>query len=636
MNITQDQFIHDYNNRHREQFNPLFFERSNQEIMDDVKKVIKSCEKDRYFTLEVLETNEIYNYEAIYNMLRTYEAGRRKKNSKIPNKYDYIDIKDSDIMLLEVKYFIRHNGTEKSETPDGTNDVKDPQQTIQVLIALPRFMHKYYFRLNGNYYTSTFQIVDGSTYNNAATNNGPVRKAECNTFKTLFAPVRIYKHYRDMTDYSTKSKIKNIIYGSNIFNTYVDCMYYILANYGIYGTMDFLDIHCVYVCAEPINNPDWFSFQKHNVFICYPKFCAQDPMIQSFAATLWDAVTKDTVANDLFNPRFWVRNLGTAYKSANSMDKGLFVLDSIDGIYDIITREELHLPEDIKQNIYQILRWLMREFEYINQKNNVDVTLKRIRIAEYIAAVYAAKLSTGIRRACDLGKRVTLWTVIKAIKTDPMYVINKLMGTKMSNLVSYRDMVNDNDATVALKYTYKGISGLGEDGTSIQRQYRYVDPSHAGIIDLDASSASDPGMSGMICPMANIYNNSFTQYQEPNYWESQYKPIQTEWDKKCELKEAITVPEELKSNTDYLNNRDNIIKENLDIDNIVCPIYNIHDESIDYSSKKDSINNIQEPSEDEQSLFDIKDHPDDEDNNNVIEINNDEYESEDDFYGRND
>ena len=623
MKLTQDQFIHDYNDQNREKFNPLFFKRDNKDIMEDVKKVILSCEKDRYFTLKVLEMNEIYDYETIYNMLRVYEAGRRKKNSKIDNKYNYIDIKDSDIMLLEVKYLIRHNGFEKCVTPDGTIDLKDPQQIVQVLIALPRFVRKYYFRLNGNYYTTTFQIVDGSTYNNSNTNTGPNRKAECNTFKTLFAPVRIFKHYREMVDYNTKCKIKNVLYGSNIFNTYIDCMYYILANYGLYGTMDFLDIKCVYVTTEPVDNPDWFSFQKHNVFICYPKYCGQDPMVQSFAATLWDAVNKDCVANDLFNPRFWIRNLGTAYKSANSMDKGLFVLDSIDGIYDIITQRELHLDPEYKQDIYQILRWLMREFEHINEKNNVDVTIKRIRISEYIAAIYAAKLSTGIRRVLSAGKRVTLWGVIKAIKSDPMYVINKLMGTKMSNLVSYRDMVNDNDATVALKWTVKGISGLGEDGTSIQKQYRYVDASHAGILDLDSSSASDPGVSGMICPMAQVYDgNSFTQYQEPNYWERDYKKFQTEWNQKCNIQPAIDAPENIITDNNYRKVRDQIINDTLDIDNIVCPIYNIHDESVDYTTTAQELINQQNANITLDSVFNIKE--DDSDSHTGIEINRDD------------
>ena len=198
--ITQSEFIREFNDSHREKFNSAFFDRDNAEIMDCVKKVILSCEKDKYFTLKVIDMQEIYDYEQIYNILREYQESRRKKNSKDGNFYDYIDIKDSDIMLLVVKYFVRHNGTEKQEVdnPDPevsgkiTIDVKDPYTVLTVLIALPRFVNKYYFRLNGNYYTSTFQIVDGSTYNNTSTNNGPNKKADCITFKTLFMPLMFF------------------------------------------------------------------------------------------------------------------------------------------------------------------------------------------------------------------------------------------------------------------------------------------------------------------------------------------------------------------------------------------------------------------------------------------------------------
>ena len=613
--MTQAQFIRLYNETHREQFNPVYFERNNQEIMDCVKKVILSCERERYFTLKVLSMREIYNYEEIYNMLHAYTSTRARKNSKAENPYDYIEIKDSDIMLLEVRYFIRHNGTEKQEVPkdDGTSgkksiDVKDPYTELQVLIALPRFVNSYYFRLNGNYYTSTFQIVDGSTYNNANT-NGSNKKADCNTFKTLFSPVRIYKRYKDLIDVNTRTIIKCITYGSNIFNSYVDCMYYIFANYGFYGACDFLDIHCVFVDDKPVSDTDWFCFERHCIYISVPKSCFQDPMVQSFIVTIYNAIGKDCRLNDLFNIRFWVRNLGSAYKGSNPLDKGLFVLDSVDGIYDIITREEVHLPDDYKANIYQILRWLMREFNYIKNKDNVDVTLKRIRIAEYIAAVYANKISKGIHRISDSGKRITLYGVVRAIRTDPMYVINQIIN--MSNLVSYVDMVNDLDSITAIKYTYKGISGLGEDGTSIQRNYRYVDPSHAGILDLDASSASDPGMSGIICPMAPMYNNSFTQYEEPNFWEEKYKPYQTEWKNKicAEPKVPFTIdPKFVPEEPEYTKLRQQVIDESLEIDKIHCPIYNIYDRSIDYSGRAERLRQQQEQEGQKQkqsSLFNL-------------------------------
>ena len=129
---------------------------------------------------------------------------------------------------------------------------------------------------------------------------------------------------------------------------------------------------------------------------------------------------------------------------------------------------------------------------------------------------------------------------------------------------------------------------MGEDGSSIARNYRYVDPTHAGILDLDASGASDPGMSGIICPMAPMRNNSFTDYKEPNYWEEKYKHLQENWVNRKEVKSPfeITDPEKFAEvmKQDYESLRKEVVAESLNIDRIICPFYNIHDPSIDYSS----------------------------------------------------
>ena len=45
-----------------------------------------------------------------------------------------------------------------------------------------------------------------------------------------------------------------------------------------------------------------------------------------------------------------------------------------------------------------------------------------------------------------------------------------------------------------------------------------VYPSHLGIVDIDSSSNSDPGMSGGVCPYVYLNNGSFTDYEEPNTW----------------------------------------------------------------------------------------------------------------------
>jgi hypothetical protein len=626
--ITQAQFMRMYNETHREKFNPLFFQRSNQEIMDCMKKVILSCERDKYFTLKVLDMREIYDYEEIYNILKNHDEKRRKKNSKADNPYDYIDVKDSDIMLLEVKYFIRHNGTELQKD-DAGNDivVNNPCEILTVLIALPRFSKKYYFRLNGNYYSDIFQIVDGSTYNNANNGGGgKTKKVPCNTFKTMFTPIRIFRMYKDMMDVMSKSPIRNTVYTSIIFSNHVNTMFYIFANFGFYGAEDFLDIHCIQVNSEPIMDTKWYNFEKNGIYISYPKECGQDPMVQSFAVTIYEAIQKDTKLDDIFDIRFWILNLGRSFANA-SIDKGLFILDSIDGTYDIITKEELHLPEEYKQNIYEVLRWLMREFGYLRKKNNVDVSLKRLRIGEPIAAIYAAKLSSAIYSLSDSGKKVTLQAVKRRIYTNPMYVLNNLVN--QSNLVAYRDLVNDDDATLALKYTYKGISGLGENGASIQQSYRYVDPSHAGIVDLDSSTTSDPGMSGTICPMAKVYNrNSFSEYQEPNFWEEKYKKYQTDFFKKNYPNETKPVTFEKEPEKDYYSLRQKVIQESLDIDRVTCPIYNTEDSTIDYSNIGKQLQKEKESESHIQSLFTIKkDYP--KEHKDIVDDIDIDYDNED-------
>jgi hypothetical protein len=173
----------------------------------------------------------------------------------------------------------------------------------------------------------------------------------------------------------------------------------------------------------------------------------------------------------------------------------------------------------------------------------------------------------------------------------------------MSNLISYRDLVNDNDATAALKYTYKGISGLGEDGSSIQPMYRYIDPSHVGILDLDSSSVSDPGMSGMICPMTDIYGTSFSEYQEPNTWREQYKGLQEEW-KKDAIK-PISFDKEPDA-PNYYDIRQKIVEEDLELTKIIAPIYNENPEIV-YTAYAETLQKEEEKNkENNLSLFVLK------------------------------
>ena len=610
--LDQAQFMRQFNETHREDFNPQLFQRDNDEIIQAIRDVVESCQRDKYYTLKLLSFTPIYDYEEIYNTLRNHEEKRRKKNDKSDNIYDFINIRDTDMCLIKIEWLVRHNGVERIEENGKTREVVNPEQVLEVLIAVPRFTRKYYFRLSGNYYSTIFQIVDGSTYNNSTASQS---KVDTVTMKTMFMPIRIFRSFNEnMVDMNTNLPVKTIEYQSIIFNNVVNVIYYILAAYGLYGTFQFLEIRSVWLSNKPVLRDDVYCFEKNGVYIVCDKYCFDnDAVVQSLCGTLYDGIMKIEDINELFDQRYWLKNLGMAFKNA-SVSKGLFVLDSIDGIYDNITLNDLHLPMRDKENIYCVLRWLIREFSNLRSKENVDVRTKRIRIADYIAAVYATKLNKGIHRISDMGNRVTLKKVIQAVYTAPMFLISGISGATMSNLVSYRDLVNDLDSMTALSYTYKGISGLGEDGSSIQPVYRYVDPSHIGILDMDASSASDPGMSGMICPMAKLYGNdsSFSDYQEPNEWRNNYFPIEAKY--KEGTRKPLTFDKEPEG-YDYLGMREKIVQEELYINRIRCPITNINDPTQLYTCSQAKINEM--PQEEIKSIFSL--------NNDQLNI----YEGED-------
>ena len=101
-------------------------------------------------------------------------------------------------------------------------------------------------------------------------------------------------------------------------------------------------------------------------------------------------------------------------------------------------------------------------------------------------------------------------------------------------------MVNDLDSLLAVKYTYKGISGMGNSNSqSIATIYRHAHPSDLGIKDVDSSPKSDPGISGVLVPTLVLYDSYFSEYKEPNYWEENFKQTMREYKELVNKKEVL-------------------------------------------------------------------------------------------------
>lgn len=537
--MNQRQFIHKYAEDHRPKFNKKIFLRSDEEIVKHLMNIIKSCEREmrvgNYFTIRVEDFTIIEDYKEVNDILQKYQEYNINRSSKLKgvtdNRYDFIDLKESDLKLLIVTYFI---------------EAQDGKEKLEVIIAYPRVVDKFYFRINGNIRSAMYQIVDASTYNNGTSNS----KKPMDVFKTIFQPIRVF---RNLTTQNTVDgeEVPLVTYDADIFKKSVEMSKYIFAKMGLIRGLQFLGLDGIIKIYDqlPDSDPNNYVFlpkKSSNIYISVPKFMLQNSLVvQHVVNTLCTEFTrKFAVIPFIFYREYWIDALGRHFNLATPQDKGNSVLSSLEFIYDLTTKEQLKLPECDKTDIYSIFRWILYEFPALSRKNNLDTSIKRMRCGEYIAALYAPKLSKGIYRLSDMGDKVDLRAIKRALNIDPMHLINEV--TK-SSLINFRDMMTDNDSYLALKYTYKGVSGIGESGSSsIPDIYKYIHVTNLGIVDLDSSSPSDPGVSGCLVPLVKLYDNDyFTDFQEPSTWRADLSRLREEYMKKVGLKEVMVFKEQI-------------------------------------------------------------------------------------------
>ena len=531
----------------RPKFNEVFFTRDEDEIITELMNVIYSCEREnQYFTIKVDSYRVVDDYDEINYILYNYYEDLTKnkaKSKKRDNQYGYINLNDSAIRLLIVRYYLKD---------------RNDEDYLDVIIAVPRVVDKYYFKINGIMRSTLFQIVDGSTYNNGTSN----AKVPSITLRIIFMAVRVTRYFNSLLT-TDGDDLKLTLYYSRIFNKGVPAAKYIFAKFGFYGALRFMGLEgAIYLTETDPNNLEMYTFKIHDgAYLSTPKYLLdRNQMLQSVVVTLCGAIVPGVAFQEYFTENYWVRSLGADFSGGgnerlaavydeddnvtpDTLEKGYSILDSFESIYDISTRESIRLPLEDKETTYHVIRWIMREFNALRIKDNLDLGCKRIRFAEYIASLYAFKIARGIYRVSDMNKKASIVSLKKAIRTDPNYLLVAITKSKM---VTYRNMVSDLDAMQALKYTYKGVSGLGEGSNqSIPMIYRSIHPSHIGKVDLDSSSDGNPGITGTLCPYAPIYDGFFCDYEEPNSWETEFLATMDEYKKATNLKEALIFEEKI-------------------------------------------------------------------------------------------
>ena len=535
--FNQAQALFNFTRECRPRFNYELLNRNDFDIVQDLVNVIKSCEMERFYTIKVNKWYTIENPIECEKILKQFEAEKRErtKAKNEENPYDYLQMKDTVFRILVIEYYVACKGEEL---------------VFPVYIQVPRYVDKYYFKIQGIKYIPMYQIVDSSTYNNATS----ASKKKNVTLRTVFHPLRIYRNEYTNMETVDGTMLKSVHYVARVFEKSVAAFKYTLSKYGLRGTLSMLGIDTIiFLDHEPQGLNNHYIIHKHGTYICVPKYLYDnDHTIQSLVYTIYRTIQKNTRTQELFDTRFWVASLGSEF-SKSSLEKGEKIQESIEGIYDLDTKDNLRLADDKKADIYNIITWMITNFNPLMLKDNLDVSIKQVIVSKYIAALYAPKIANAIRRLSKMGKKISVKYMKTTLTTQPDYLLRCI--TK-STLINYSSSVNDLDAMYALKYSSKPSSTGNGKTPNVLEEQRRVHPSHIGILDMDSSGNSDPGMSGIICPLSSYNNGFFSDFQEPDTWDDQINKLMADYKAVVGMREVVVLHDKLLGggiDTEYLS-----------------------------------------------------------------------------------
>lgn len=533
--MTQDEFIANYSEENGIKFNNKLFNRDEDEIIYYLKKIILACERSRVFLIKVIGFRVIEDIEEMKKAYIEYEREKfeqKNRGSKVKkifdaSKFNFVDLRESIVKLLIVRYYV---------------SINNESEYFTVLIKIPRIIDKYYFKIYGKIYCAINQIIDASTYNNSNRNpNAKTKKKQNISFRTIFMKTQMYRGYHKMST-TKKEHMRLTYFTSNIFTKSVLTFKYIFAKFGFFEGLDFMNMReCIRITRTDPNDPDMYTFCRSNrhIYISTPKVLFNNqPAVQSMIYTVYKTLVHDEEIDQYHLRKFWLISLGTDFGNP-SLEKGEGILDSFENIYEDIIRDGLHLPPEKKRDMYDIVKWMMGNYSELRQKDNHDISTKRVRWALYLACHYSASIAEGLYRIADTNSKSadsSIDAIRKAIMTQPDILLKEL--SRGNKLVISKNTVNSDDAFLALKFSFKGLGGIGDSNkAAVSDRFRDVHPSHLGRLDVTYSSNNDPGMSGLISPTADIYDDSFSEYEEPNSWDEKFNQLVETYRKSKSLKE---------------------------------------------------------------------------------------------------
>lgn len=386
------------------------------------------------------------------------------------------------------------------------------------------------YLINGKKMTAIWQLIDASTYNQRGKT----------TLKSKM-PIIIYKNkHRIVADvdgndfimpsysYALNSKSKRP--GSKVKTKFINPLLLYCTKLGMLDTIDFFgmkDIVSIVSDYKESDKENYYIFPMDELFIkvdsyLYDKY----EMVRAFTCMCFNLRSRDFPINKsiLNNKEYWICRIGYIGSAKNKnilsfREKGMTTLYMIERLLDRVTTNNLRLPDIYKHNIYYVIYWLITNYDEIKKKSNIDMNNKRIRKNEYIVlSSLGKKINENINKLIEKkskSKMNTMDTLLELFNFNSDIIISGMRN--LNDLIKTDDLVNDMTFLANISYSAKGFqSNSAENSKMLATKYRYLDPSMVGKTDINVSSNSDVGTSGMFTPFVKTYNGYyFTPDPEP-------------------------------------------------------------------------------------------------------------------------
>ena len=504
-------------------------------MLDTIHEYVDSLPEPKEFNDKFIFAEDDISIEELVTMvMRDFETVENIEILKIETIEDQDEV-DLNRHMVNVNYKKKNLDAIEYPTNKFVNDtcfsemiftIRIRTNLHEVIIKKPILipdMRDGMFLINGKKWKSIWQLCDASTY----TQRGKV------TYKSRMPTIIYQTKNRMITDSSGREW--NLTSHSYAMDTktrrraakkktkFINPMMLFAAKMGMFRTIEFFSLNGIIELVDSIDEDltsVYSYFPMDNVWIRVPTMIMEKhEYVRNVVCMLVYCSNRDFPVSwkDLDDKEYWICRIGYigSIKNKNIMsfhDKGITTIHMIERLYDIVNQHELRLPQVYKDDIYYVIFWMILHFDQLKARNNMDMANKRVRKNEYIVmSSLGRKVAENINKLIEKkskSKMNTMDTLLELFNFPSDIILSGIKN--ISDVVKSDDIVNDLSFLQELAYSSKGPNSLGEQSSKmIAIKYRNLHPSQLGILDLNVSSNSDPGMSGSFTPFVQTYDGFF-------------------------------------------------------------------------------------------------------------------------------